>query len=184
MAEARDGLIDATEALQATGLDRYDAELRAVEEFGELNEVVPGYRAELGFVQGRRSATLLTLVMLAQPIIWREDAWIWNQDHGAGSTEVFLNQFIEFAGALSILGGVLAVIACGVGVRIPAVRVRAARAAAVFTLASCAVIGATSVGLSLSTPATGLGALFWVFLFVLSPLSFVGYSAGRCLRLA
>lgn len=187
LTEARDGLIDATEALEADGLRRLEAERRAVEDFGELSEVVPGYRAELGFSQGRRAATALTLVLLAQPIIWREGMWAWNQADVLvpGSTEYKLQQLIELVGTVAIVGGVLAVIACGIGVRVPAIRARAAKATAVFTLLSCALVGAVSISLGVTSPtATGLGGLGWVSLFVLGPLSFVGYSAGRCLRLA
>lgn len=187
LTEARDGLIDATEALEADGLSRLEAERRAVEDFGELAEVVPGYRAELGFSQGRRAATALTLVLLAQPIIWQDGMWAWNRADVLipGSTEYRLQQLIQLVGTVAIVGGLLAVIACGIGVRVPAIRVRAAKATAVFTLLSCALVGAVSIGLGVTSPtSTGLGGLGWVSLFVLGPLTFVGYSAGRCLRLA
>lgn len=184
LTEARDGLIDATEALEAAGLTRHEAELRAVADFGRLSEVLPGYRAELGFIQGRRTATALTLVMLAQPVIWQDGWWAWNEAV-TGSAQYVLQRLIEAVGKVTIAGGLLAVIACGIGVRVPAVRVRAARATAAFTLLSCALVSAVAVSLALTgAAAPGLDGLRWVALFVLGPLSFVSYSAARCLRLA
>lgn len=187
LAEARDGLIDATEAYEADGLSRREAEQHAVEDFGALDEVVPGYRAELGFAQGRRTAVLLTVVMLAQPIIWHESVWRWNpaDDAAPGSFLAFLDVFVRYAGKTAILGAVLALLACGVGVRYTVVRTKAIRATAIFTLLSCAVVSATAICLSLlGSSSHGIDLLYWVSLFVLLPLGFVGISARRCLRLA
>ncbi|ACZ88008.1 permease prefix domain 1-containing protein [Streptosporangium roseum] len=47
LAEARDGLLDATEALERRGLGRVEAERRAVREFGLLSEIAHGYQREL-----------------------------------------------------------------------------------------------------------------------------------------
>jgi HAAS domain-containing protein len=186
LAEARDSLIDATEAFEADGLNRREAEERAVADFGELSEVVPGYRGELGLAQGRRTALMLCLVMLAQPIIWKEDAWRWNQDPGTPSDFVaFLNDLVVVIGSLSILGAVVAVVASGIGVRYPVVRDRAARTTAVFALISCALVSAVAICLGMSgTANTRIEELLWVTGFVLIPLAVVGLSAQRCLRLA
>jgi hypothetical protein len=188
LAEARDGLEDATEALEADGLTRWEAERQAVADFGELAEVVPGYRAELGYAQGRRTAVLLCLVMMAQPVIWQEGAWPWNQhEDGSGPATVFLNQLVEFAGILSIIGALLAIVACGAGVRFPSVRGRAARVTGIFTLLSCAMVGLTAACMGLlssSSSSIGPGNMVWVTGFVLAPLGLVSFSARRCLRLA
>jgi hypothetical protein len=187
LAEARDGLEDATEALEADGLTRWDAEQQAVADFGQLAEVVPGYRAELGYAQGRRTAVLLCLVMLAQPVIWLEGSWPWNQhEDGSGPVAVFLNQLVELAGVLSIIGAVLAIVACGAGVRLPAVRNRATRATGIFSLLSSALVGMTAVCMGLSGPSSSVGLenMVWVTGFVLAPLALVSFSARRCLRLA
>jgi hypothetical protein len=187
LAEARDGLEDATEALEADGLTRWDAEQQAVADFGQLAEVVPGYRAELGYAQGRRTAVLLCLVMLAQPVIWHEGSWPWNQhEDGSGPVAVFLNQLVELAGVLSIIGAALAIVACGAGIRLPTVRNRATRATGIFSLLSSALVGMTAVcmGLSGSSSSVGLGNMVWVTSFVLAPLALVSFSARRCLRLA
>jgi hypothetical protein len=187
LAEARDGLEDATEALEADGLTRWEAERQAVADFGELAEVVPGYRAELGYAQGRRTAVLLCVVMLAQPVIWHEGSWPWNQhEDGSEPVTVFLNQLVELAGVLSIIGAALAIVACGAGIRFPAVRDRATRVTGIFTLLSCALVGVTAVCMGLWGPpsSTCLGNMVWVTSFVLAPLGLVSFSARRCLRLA
>src|SRR5690606_18066105 len=72
LAEARDGLIDAAEALEAAGLGRAEAERRAVAEFGEVAEVAPGYQAELTARQGRHTAALVFLSVPATTLMWSE----------------------------------------------------------------------------------------------------------------
>jgi hypothetical protein len=173
--------------LEADGLTRWDAEQQAVADFGQLAEVVPGYRAELGYAQGRRTAVLLCLVMLAQPVIWHEGSWPWNQhEDGGRPVAVFLNQLVELAGVLSIIGAALAIVACGAGIRLPTVRKRATRATGIFSLLSSALVGMTAVCMGLSGPSSsiGLANMVWVSSFVLAPLALVSFSARRCLRLA
>jgi hypothetical protein len=190
LAEARDSLIDATEALEAEGLNRSTAERRAVEEFGDLDEVVPGYRTELGFAQGRRTAVLMVAVMLAQPIIWLEDTWRWNQtdkEPDLSPAAKFLNEFIETFGSVVILAAVLGVIATGIGVRLPLVRKHVTRVTAVLALTTSVLMGFTAISLAVLN-SSGVGGvvvgLLWVSGFVLLPLTAVGASAHRCLRLA
>jgi hypothetical protein len=188
MAEARDSLVDATEAYEAGGLSQVEAAEQAVADFGELDEVVPGYRSELGIAQGRRTAVLLLLVMMAQPIIWQEGVWSWNRHPDAGSPVVdFLNQLVMLAGGLSIVGGILVLIATGVGLRYPAVREHATKATARFALSSCAAVSIValllSVASSLVNGTDGQGLLV-VLGFVIAPLLLVSRAAHRCLRLA
>src|SRR4051812_33311603 len=71
LAEARDGLIDATEALRGSGWDAAAAERRAVADFGPVARVAPDYQLQLGLSQGRRTALLLCLTLGAQPVLWR-----------------------------------------------------------------------------------------------------------------
>ncbi|MEV6416967.1 permease prefix domain 1-containing protein [Kribbella sp. NPDC051718] len=188
MAEARDSLVDATEAYEADGLDPQEAAQQAVADFGDLAEVVPGYRSELGIAQGRRTAVLLLLVMIAQPIVWQEGLWAWNQHPDVDNAVVqFLNQLVMLAGGLSIAGGFVILIATGVGLRYPAVREHATKATARFALASCAAVSiialllSTASSLANGTDATGL---LVVFAFVVAPLLLVSRAAHRCLRLA
>ncbi|WP_344177753.1 permease prefix domain 1-containing protein [Kribbella lupini] len=188
MAEARDSLEDATEAYEAGGLGRLEAEQNAVADFGELAEVVPGYRAELGIAQSRRTALMLFLVMIAQPIVWQEGAWAWTQQP-EGTTPLLdlLNRSVMVTGSLSIVGAVLAVVGTGLGLRYPWLRERVARATAVFALVSAAAVGTIAVLMgwfSTELDGSNLAGLGVVGGFVLLPLLLVSYSAQRCLRLA
>lgn len=188
MAEARDSLVDATEAFEADGLSPREAAERAVEDFGDLAEVVPGYRSELGIAQGRRTAILLFGVMIAQPIVWLENTWSWTQHPDSDIAAVaILNQLVQVVGTLSMVGSVLVLIATGLGLRYPVVRERATKLTAQFALSSCVLVGCVGLTLaSISTIAEGSGveALFVVSGFLLIPLALVSRSAHRCLRLA
>ncbi|WP_405064294.1 permease prefix domain 1-containing protein [Kribbella sp. NBC_01505] len=186
LAEARDHLADATEAFEADGLDREQAEREAVADFGELSEVVPGYRAELAVSQSRRTAMLLFLVLIAQPIVWLEGLWSWNNEPDPPSAlNHLLQSVVQTLGSLSIAGAVLAVVATGVGQRFPLVRDHVSRVTAQFALVSAAVVGAVSVAMvSLGPGALDVSAVGVVAGLVVLPLLLVSLQAGRCLRLA
>jgi HAAS len=66
LAELNDGLLEATESYQRTGLDRAQAVRLALREFGDPQTLAESFRSELIITRGRRSAlTLLT----AAPIV-------------------------------------------------------------------------------------------------------------------
>ncbi|MEU4391041.1 permease prefix domain 1-containing protein [Kribbella sp. NPDC023855] len=188
LAEARDSLVDATEAYEADGFGPREAAERAVADFGDLAEVVPGYRSELGIAQGRRTAVLLVLVMLAQPIVWLEGVWSWNQQPVSDNPLVlFLNDLVQLVGMVAMAGSVLALVATGIGLRVPLVRDRATKLTARFALSSCAAVSLIGLLLAITSAtvhgngAAGLGAVSG---FVIAPLLLVSRSAHRCLRLA
>ncbi|TCO46210.1 hypothetical protein EV646_107234 [Kribbella antiqua] len=186
LAEARDHLTDATEAFEAEGLDRESAEEEAVADFGRLDEVVPGYRAELAVSQSRRTALLLFLVLIIQPIVWQEGVWSWNQEPAEpNALNDFLQSFVRTVGMVAIAGAVLAVIAAGIGMRYSVVREHVSRATALFALANSVVISAIGVGMA-STSTHPVAALDYAVVggFVVLPLVLVGLQAGRCLRLS
>jgi type IV secretory pathway VirB2 component (pilin) len=186
LAEARDHLTDASEALEAAGLDRDSAEREAVADFGALDEVVPGYRAELAVSQSRRTAVLLFLALIIQPIVWQEGAWSWNREP---STSTALNDLLQSlvrgVGGVAIAGAVLAVIATGIGLRYPLVREHVSRATAIFALVNAFVISAIGLVMASTSPhPADLPAFGIVGGFVVLPLLFVGLQAARGLRLA
>jgi uncharacterized protein YfiM (DUF2279 family) len=185
LAEARDHLVDATEAFESDGLDRESAEREAVADFGDLTEVVPGYRAELAVSQSRRTAMLLFLALMIQPIVWH-DGWKWNRDTAERSAlSLQLDTLVEIVGVLSIAGAILAVIAAGAGMRYPAVRERVSRTTAVFALMSSVAISLIGLGMGLSSSRPNhLADFSAVGGFVVLPLVLVGLQAGRCLRLS
>lgn len=186
LAEARDHLTDATEAFEADGLDHDAAEREAVADFGELAEVAPGYRAELAVSQSRRTAVLLFLVLIIQPIVWREGVWSWNKEPVTPSPlNTILNSLVEIVGMIAIAGAVLAVIAAGAGLRLPVIREHVSRATGVFALVSSVVISAIGVGMtSTSDHPDSVLDYSIVSSFVVLPLIFVGLQAVRGLRLA
>lgn len=186
LAEARDHLTDATEAFEADGLDHDAAEREAVADFGELAEVAPGYRAELAVSQSRRTAVLLFLVLIIQPIVWREGAWSWNKEPVTPSPlNTILNNLVEIVGMIAIAGAVLAVVAAGAGLRFPVIREHVSRATGVFALVSSVVISAIGVGMtSTSDHPDSVLDYSIVSSFVVLPLIFVGLQAVRGLRLA
>jgi hypothetical protein len=186
LAEARDHLVDATEAFEADGLDRDSAEREAVADFGELAEIAPGYRAELAVSQSRRTAMLLFLVLIIQPIVWQEGVWSWNQDPaGDSAVNEFLQSLVRGIGMVAIAGAVLAVIAAGIGMRYPIVRDHVSRVTALFAIASSVVVSAIGLGMAWTGGRTAtLLAFAVVGGFVVLPLVVVGLQAGRCLRLA
>ena len=186
LTEARDHLVDATEALEAGGLDRGSAEREAVADFGALDDVVPGYRAELAVSQGRRTAMLLFGVLMLQPLVWREGVWSWNQDVVQESAlNDFFQVLVRNIGMVAIAGTVIAVIAAGIGMRYPLVREHVSRVTALFALVSSTVIGAIGVAMA-ATSTHPVAFLDYAVVagFVVLPLAVVGLQAGRCLRLA
>jgi hypothetical protein len=186
LAEARDHLTDATEALEADGLSRQQAEREAVADFGGLDEVVPGYRADLAVSQSRRTAVTLCMVLIAQPLVWKEGLWSWNQDPvDTNGLNVLLNNLVEIVGGLSMAGAALAVITTGLGLRYPLVREHATRATAHFALVSSVVISLIGISMaSASSHPDGLLDFGAVGGFVVLPLAFVALQARRCLTLS
>ncbi|TQS27038.1 permease prefix domain 1-containing protein [Microbispora sp. KK1-11] len=75
LTEARDSLLDAAEAYEGEGLPRAEAERLAIDDFGTVPEVAPGFQGELTVSQGRRTAALLflsvPLIAFMWAIIWR-----------------------------------------------------------------------------------------------------------------
>jgi hypothetical protein len=186
LAEARDHLTDATEALEAGGLDRADAERVAVADFGTLEDVVPGYRADLAVSQTRRTAVLLFAALIIQPIVWQEGVWSWSR--GPDQPNV-LNDVLQTAvhavGMVTIAGAVLAVIGAGIGLRHSLVRAHLGRATALFALAASASISVISIGMATTSPhPDGAQDFGVVAAFVVLPLLAVGLQAARGLRLA
>ncbi|MFC6158019.1 permease prefix domain 1-containing protein [Kribbella jiaozuonensis] len=186
LAEAGDHLTDATEAFEADGFDRYDAEKHAVADFGAIEDVAPGYQAELAISQSRRTALLLFAALIIQPIVWQSGAWIWTSvPDQATPLNDLLQTVVRAVGMVVIAGAVLAVLATGIGVRYPMVREHLSRATALFTLGGSALIAGIGVTMTAtSSHPPGIPAYGIVGTFVVLPLALVSVQAARCLRLA
>ncbi|WP_405063109.1 permease prefix domain 1-containing protein [Kribbella sp. NBC_01505] len=185
LAEARDHLTDATEALEADGLDRTAAERAAVADFGDLSDVVPAYREELAVAQSRITAALLFGVLILQPLIWQPGVWSWNQDLGGPSAlSVILEHLIRWVGAFTIAGAVIALLATSLGQRFALVRQHGARMIAVFAIVSAVVVSLGGMSMTLEwSLASGRLDVIPVSAFVVVPLFLVGLQARRGLRL-
>ncbi|MGW6280361.1 permease prefix domain 1-containing protein [Kribbella sp. NPDC055071] len=187
LAEARDHLTDAIEAFEADGLDREAAERAAIADFGDLADVVPGYRTELAISQSRRTAVLLFMVLMIQPIVWQDGIWSWNRDvDPSNSLNTILNTLVEIVGMTAAAGAVLVLIATSTGMRYPAVRERVGRATAHLGLASAVVISVIGVAMAATSERPGemLAGYGVVTAFVVLPLLLVGLQSVRGLRLA
>lgn len=185
--EARDGLVDATEAYEAGGLDRASAERRAIEDFGELDEIAAAYRPELALAQSRRTAIGLALVIMIQPIVWADGRWPWNQDAGPTGSAVHrvLQPAVQGTGFVLFLISLATIAACGVGVRRVAIRRQAAAVTSVLCLVGSVLLAAMATGLGASGGRdSAITGVLWTTLFVLGPAIPVAMSARRALSLA
>jgi hypothetical protein len=180
LAEARGGLIDATEAGEARGLPTAQAERLAVAEFGEVAEVAPGYQAELAVAQSRRTALLILAIFLTQCFLWDDATVAREGPHG------WLLQTVKWSGGAVMVAAFAAIWASGLGARRFGVRLAAARVTGWFGVS--VVMAFTGMGLVLTTlkladTATLLGLGGWprTAAFLLAPLATIALSARRCL---
>jgi hypothetical protein len=186
--EARDSLVDATEHWQRAGLEPPDAKRRAVEEFGPLDEIAAGYRTELGLARAKRTVLLLAAVLAPQPVVWAEGRWPWTTAATPGDERpvvAFLESAIEWAGGAMMLGTLIVLAACGIGLRRPVVRRWVAVVAAGFALVASAVVMLTAVVLSAGSSAAQpdpIVSIGWGLLLVVGPMATVTVASARCLR--
>jgi hypothetical protein len=187
LTEARDSLVDAADAFQRDGADRAAAERSAIDEFGALHEIVPGYQAELGLTQGRRTALLVLFVFAAQPFIWG-DAYRWatnksNADSRTGFRVT--DDLVENLGGITLLVSMVAVLGYWIGMRYPAVRSRITRITGVFAMVVAGLFVAFSSLLALFAPKPTTLLLVinlgWMVAFIVIPMSVIAVSARRCL---
>jgi hypothetical protein len=187
LTEARHSLVDAADAYQERGLDRDAAERQAVAEFGEVREVAPDYQAELAVSQGRRTALLVFFVHTPQHVLseiaWRSQAhaWTWHPGHAYQ----VLARIVDWAAMATIAGSLLAVLACGIGVRYLGVRWRLTRAIGLLAIAGCVFFAVTGVLLTQLNPDASAmvrsgPTLLWTVVSSALPL-WVVISARRCL---
>jgi hypothetical protein len=185
LTEARDSLIDATEAYERDGVERAAAERRALREFGAVDTVAPGYQTELSMAQGHRTAVIMLLTLVAQPIVWNSAVLpvpVGDPAPVAGA----LGDIVEWFGGGAIAGAVLAVLACGVGVRLLGAGRAVARITGAFALTVCAVLAVLGCALTIANaaqaPPAHIGDVVWLIVFLLAPLAWVARSAHRCLH--
>jgi hypothetical protein len=186
LAEARDSLHDAVESYVDGGMARRAACDRAVAEFGAIPVVAAGFQSELSRVQARRTAMWLMLVVVAQSLVWGPLRPVGTpEDLTAG--QALIDQFIDSLATVALSGGLLALLACGKGVRYLGVRREIARITGVFTLAVAAGFVMMSSAMLASVGREQLWALTglpWALMFLVPPMTAVALSARRCLTAA
>ena len=188
LTEARDSLTDATEAFMDGGADQTTAQRQAVRDFGAVHEIAPGYQAELGLIQGRRTALLILFVFAAQPFAWGY-AFQWVTSPETSRTGVPLaDELVENLGGITLLVSMLGLIGYRLGMRSPGVRARITRITGVFALVVAAVFVGFSAFLTLfgawPTVTELVINLVWTVAFILLPMGWIALSARRCLAMA
>ncbi|MDF2710343.1 MAG: hypothetical protein K0R62_5995 [Nonomuraea muscovyensis] len=189
--EARDSLTDTADALEAQGLDRAAAERVAVEEFGEVAQIAPGYQEELTVVAGRRLAAVLFLTLPLSVLIWSAIWHIFPGDHPAWSARpawyTTATALLDAIQVVAGLYGALALLALGRGARWMRRPVPITRSLGLVVMVTLPLCGLLSLLVSaVSDLPAGFDRLAPVMLAEVATSAVWGlqfYGAVRCLRL-
>ncbi|WP_109507694.1 permease prefix domain 1-containing protein [Nocardioides speluncae] len=183
--EARDHLVDATDAYTDAGYDEHEAAEMAVADFGPVEEIAPAFQTTLAVAESRRTAWVMLAILAAQPFIWdggiklAENA---NAHPPSMALYAFLDAAIEIVGAVMIVGTIAILVLTTIGNRWFRAGKAIARGTAFFTIASCVTLPVFAVSMSLASdqlvPAHVVGALVP---FLVAPLSVAAISARRTL---
>lgn len=183
--EARDHLVDATEAYAEAGYDEDEAAAMAVADFGPVEEIAPAFQTTLAVAASRRTAWVMLAILAAQPFIWDGGLHLAknaNAHPPAMALYAFLDAAIEIVGGVMIVGTIAILLLTGIGNRWFRAGRAIARGTAIFTIASSVLLPAMAVSMSLASdqliPAHVFGALVPL---VIAPLSVAAYSARRTL---
>jgi hypothetical protein len=184
--EARDSLVDATEAYARRGFEWAAAERLAVQEFGDITAIAAGYQTELGLAQGQRTAWWIVCVLAPQSLVWEHVGRLVLGDVRWDPTPAYaaVNSLLPWLGTTAIVAALLASLACGVGVRYLRVAREVTRATAVLAFVVSAVFAALGLLLTLLSPAPATIGLVLLTAIVLVPMLWIARSARRCLTAA
>ncbi|GAB3962946.1 permease prefix domain 1-containing protein [Plantactinospora veratri] len=185
--EARDSLVDATEAYAELGLPPEAAARRAVHDFGEVSRIAPGYQAELALAQGRRTALLAFGILVAQPPIWHLVAWQTAEPDPMPGLAGVLDVLVSWLGMLAVAVALLAVWASGTGVRRLGTDPRRIRLTGIFAFAVAGTFSTIGVLLALVSPINGpiaLARLPIAVVVLILPMLLVARNGARCLATA
>lgn len=177
--EARDHLIDASEALMAKGAAPQDAEVAATRSFGTVEQVAPGYQALLAAGHGRRTALLLFAVTLPQPVAW---SLVHDEARAQAGTVRALNTVVESVGMVSLAAALALMVLGGLGVRWFGVRRSLARTSGLATLALGISLTASGAALFVAGNGTTSWEAVYFVVIALVPFCSVIVESTRCLR--
>ncbi len=179
--EARDHLDDATAAYRRAGRDRADAERLAIDDFGDLDEIVPAFQTTLAVAASRRTAWMLFAVLSIQPFLWDGPLGP-RQPDPDGVFYAILDNGVEYAGGLMILTSLALLVATGIGNRWFAAGRGIARFTSITTIVAAVSIKATGIGMILLSTGTGEPVVWLLFaVFILIPFSVTASQARRTL---
>jgi hypothetical protein len=183
--EARDHLVDATEAYAEAGYDEDEAAAMAVADFGPVEEIVPAFQTTLAVAASRRTAWVMLAILAAQPFIWdgglqlAENA---NAHPPSMALYGFLDAAIEIVGAVMIAGTIAILLLTTIGNRWFRAGRAIARGTAIFTIASCLVLPLFAISMSLASDQLILVHVIGALVpFLVAPLSVAAISARRTL---
>ncbi|PRX45389.1 hypothetical protein B0I33_10952 [Prauserella shujinwangii] len=189
--EVRDGLGDATEAYQATGLSPAEAERRAVADFGDPQQVAGELQAELTARYGRRTAALMAVAFPGLVLLW-DLLWALDPTPDGRALEphaALLARAVDLL-SLAAAGGSLVVAATlWLGARRGSRPELVTRGAGLLAFGTLAAVGGTSVLLNVLSGADRADATYDSPLAVVVAATtgcvacWLAVSGHRCLRL-
>ncbi|MGW0482052.1 permease prefix domain 1-containing protein [Nonomuraea sp. NPDC003214] len=185
--EARDSLVDAADAYEAGGAGREEAERLAIEEFGPVRDIAPGFQAELTAVAGRRLGLLLFVSVPVTVVMWSV-VWRFHPGSFAGygpraDWHVFASRLLDVLQLGTGLYGGAALLALARGLVRPGL---VTRSLGVIVWVMLPVTGVLSLVLAQTSPA-GVALFLPAVLANLVTWAFWGmqlYCATRCLRVS
>jgi hypothetical protein len=187
--EARDSLRDAAEAYREAGLDEAVAERRAVDDFGSIQRIAPGYQGELAASSARRLAVAVAVLpvvaMLFGDRMWQDSPWDGIAQPSGGYA--LLARSLDMTAYVWAIGAVLAFVALRWQARRGTDPRRLVRTLGMGTIGVLGVVQALGATIYVSTVVAFPVALTWPPMIagglVLTAI-FAGicWAAVRCLR--
>jgi hypothetical protein len=186
VAEARDSLVDATEAYQADGCAQEAAQQRAVAEFGSYAQVLPGYQAELAVAQARRTTLMFAVALVALRCL---TPLLWHGGPGASSGFLLVAEGFDYLALAGAVAALAARLLLGWGSRYAPDGARVVRAVGRGALAFLALHGLVGLTIYLWGLARWPGFLHsppvWAGLVLTNAaFAFAVFGAWRCLTLS
>jgi hypothetical protein len=178
--EARDHLADATAAYRRGGRDRADAERRAIDDFGDLDEIVPAFQTTLAVCSSRRTAWMLFAVLSIQPFLWDGPLGP-HEANPDGLLFAVLDNGVEYVGGLMILVSLGLLVATGVGNRWFAAGRGIARITSFATIGGAVAIKLTGLTMVLLSSGNDVGPWLLLLAFIVVPFSVTAAHARRTL---
>lgn len=183
--EAREHLIDATDAYESAGWDHDAAAERAVHDFGSVGQVARGYQDVLAIVASRRSAGTLLALLLPQAFLWDNGLRLApSPSSGQDGLARWLHVGIEWFGFGALTAALVTLVIAGVGQRWVAVGPWLARCTGISV--SAGAIGAGVLGICLLVLSGIASTVVWALAVVLliGPMAWTVHSARLCWRAA